>query len=115
MDGISVQNSVKLFAPLLVGTKQTSLQTQQEMADDTAQRALYRKRKVLEEVDVHPADYFAVADDASLIGESALLLGRLVDAVGDEGSEGSIHLLRCQVTYLKSKVDDQCTINDHWQ
>lgn len=82
------------------------------MADDTAQSALYRKRKVFEEVNVHPADYFAAVDDASLIGESALLLGRLVDAVGDEGSEGSIHLLRCQVTYLKSKVDEQCTIND---
>ena len=55
---------------------------------------------------VEPADHL-VENGASLLGDSAVLLGGLVDAVCDGGREGSVHALRCQVAYLRWKVNAQ--------
>ena len=79
------------------------------MDDDALQSALNRKRKTIDAVDIEPVDPLAVCGDDLFIGNSALLLGRLVDAVG--GGD-STHALRCQVSYLRSKLDTQHVIND---
>ena len=73
--------------------------------DDAAQSALNKKRQELEEI-VEPADHL-VENGASLLGDSAVLLGGLVDAVCDGGREGSVHALRCQAAYLRWKVNAQ--------
>ena len=73
--------------------------------DDAAQSALNQKRQELEEI-VEPADHL-VEHGASLLGDSAVLLGGLVDAVCDGGREGSVHALRRQVAYLRWKVNAQ--------
>ena len=71
--------------------------------DDAAQSALNQKRQELEEI-VEPADHL-VENGASLLGDSAVLLGGLVDAVWR--TRGSVHALRRQVAYLRWKVNAQ--------
>ena len=85
------------------------------MGDDAPpQGALNRKRKTFDEVDIEPFDALAVGGDDLFVGDSALLLGRLVDVVGvgGVGTNSSTHALRCQVSYLRSKLDTQHVIND---
>lgn len=60
---------------------------------------------------VDPADHL-VENGASFMGYSAVLLGGLVDAVCDDGSEGGVHALRCQVAYLQRKVNAQASKHD---
>ena len=79
--------------------------------DDAAQNALNRKRQELEGKCIEPADHL-VENGASLLCDSAVLLGGLVDAICDGGSEGSVHALRCQVAYLRWKVNAQYFTNE---
>ena len=82
------------------------------MADNEATpSALNRKRQELEEKHIEPADHL-VENGASLLCDSTVLLGGLVDAVCDGGSEGSVHALRCQVAYLRWKVNAQHTTHE---
>ena len=74
--------------------------------DDAAPSALNQKVQELEEKHIEPADHL-VENGASLLCDSAVLLGGLVDAVCDGGSEGSVHAMRCQVAYLRWKVNAQ--------
>ena len=74
--------------------------------DDAAPSALNQKIQELEEKHIEPADHL-VENGASLLCDSAVLLGGLVDAVCDGGSEGSVHAMRCQVAYLRWKVNAQ--------
>ena len=74
--------------------------------DDAAPNALNQKIQELEEKHIEPADHL-VENGASLLCDSAVLLGGLVDAVCDGGSEGSVHAMRCQVAYLRWKVNAQ--------
>jgi len=82
--------------------------------DDAAQSALNRKRRELEEIYIEPADHL-VENSASFMGYSAVLLGGLLDAVCDDGSEGGVHALRCQVAYLQRKVNLQYTTQQRYR
>ena len=69
--------------------------------DDAAQSALNKKRQELEEI-VEPADHL-VENGASLLGDSADLLGGLVDAVWRTRGQRSRSALSGSVLAMEGK------------